>query len=96
MYTGTLGNSLQVTLAAGSAANSWKVVVALPGLVPEVYDNIGAGLSGNALWMAIANAINTGVSGLRGKSALVVATAGTGATAPIVATYTLAGGTDGV
>jgi hypothetical protein len=93
MYTGTLGNSLQVTLAAGSAANSWKAVVALPGLVPEVYDNITG--SGNALWVAIANAINNGVSGLRGKSALVVATAGAGVTAPTAATYTLAGGTDG-
>jgi hypothetical protein len=94
MYTGSLGNSLQVTLAAGSAANSWKAVVALPGLVPEVYDNITG--SGNALWVAIANAINNGVSGLRGKSALVVASAGVGTTAPTAQTYTLAGGTDGV
>ncbi|WP_369952192.1 phage tail protein [Ralstonia syzygii] len=94
-YTGTLGNSLQVTIANGSKANSWKAVVAMPGLVPEVYDNIGAGLTGNALWIAIASAINNGIDGLRGKSGLIVATAGAGTTAPTAATYTLAGGTDG-
>ncbi len=93
MYSGSLGNALQVTLAPGSAANSWQAVVALPGLVPEVYDNIVG--SGNALWVAIANAINSGVSGLRGKSALVVASAGAGVAAPTAATYTLTGGTDG-
>lgn len=94
-YTGTLGNSLQVTIANGSKASSWKAVVAMPGLVPEVYDNIGAGLSGNALWVAIASAINNGIDGLRGKSGLVVATAGAGTTAPTASSYTLAGGTDG-
>ncbi|MCI4431613.1 MAG: phage tail protein [Burkholderiales bacterium] len=95
-YTGSLGNSLQVTLAAGSAANSWKAVVALPGLVPEVFDNLASGLTGNAVWVAIASAINNGVSGLRGQSQLVVATAGVGTAAPTASTYTLTGGTDGV
>ena len=93
MYTGSLGNSLQVTIGAGSAANSWKCVVALPGLVPEVFDNITG--SGAALWAAMASAINNGVSGLRGASQLVIATAGAGTTAPTAASYTLSGGTDG-
>lgn len=94
-YTGTLGNSLQVTVAPGSQANTQKVTVALPGYVPEVFDNIGAGLSGNALWVAIANAINNGLNATRGASALVVASAGAGTTAPAAATYPLASGTDG-
>ncbi len=94
-YTGTLGNSLQVTVAPGSKANTQKVTVALPGYVPEVFDNLGAGLSGNALWVAIANAINNGTDPTRGASALIVASAGAGITAPAAATYPLASGTDG-
>jgi hypothetical protein len=87
-YSGTLGNQLQVSVAAGSQASTQKVTVALPGYVPEVFDNIGAGLSGNALWVAIASAINNGLSAVRGASALIVASAGVGTTAPAVASYT--------
>lgn len=94
-YTGTLGNQLQVSVAPGSQASTQKVTVSLPGYVPEVFDNIGAGLSGNALWVAIASAINNGLNVARGPSGLVIASAGVGITAPAVATYTLAGGTDG-
>src|SRR5579885_1948867 len=35
--TGTLGNQINVTLASGSKANTWRLTVALPGLVPEVF-----------------------------------------------------------
>lgn len=94
-YTGTLGNQLQVTVAPGSKANTQKVTVALPGYVPEVFDNLGTGLSGNALWVAIASAINNGTDATRGKSELIVASAGVGVTAPAAASYTLTGGTDG-
>jgi hypothetical protein len=94
-YTGTTGNLVQITLAAGSAASSWKATVTLPGLVPEVFDNIAAGLTGNAVWVAIAAAINSGISGLRGPSGIVVATAGALTAAPTAATSSLSGGTDG-
>ena len=94
-YSGTLGNQLQVSTAPGSKANTQKVTVALPGYVPEVFDNLGAGLSGNALWVAIASAINNGTDPTRGASQLVVASAGAGTTAPATASYTLTGGTDG-
>ena len=94
-YTGTLGNALQVSVAAGSATGSWKVTVTLPGVVPEVFDNIGTGLTGNAVWVAIAAALNTGASGLRGPSQLVVAAAGASTTAPVAGSVTLTGGTDG-
>lgn len=94
-YTGTLGNQLQVSVGAGSQASTQKVTVSLPGYVPEVFDNIGAGISGNALWVAIASAINNGLNAARGPSSLVVASAGAGITAPTATTYTLTGGTDG-
>ena len=95
-YTGTFGNNIQVTVSAGSQTGTYKVVVGAPGLVPEAFDNIGLGLSGNALWVAIAAAVNNGTNSLRGPSQIIVATAGAGATAPASATYTLASGTDGV
>jgi hypothetical protein len=65
----------------------------MPGLTPEVFDNITG--SGNALWVNMAAAINSGQSGLRGPSQLIVASAGAGVTAPTLATLTLTGGTDG-
>ncbi|WDZ97982.1 phage tail protein [Herbaspirillum sp. WKF16] len=92
-YTGTLGNTTQVTLSPGSAANSWRAVVSMPNRVPETFDNITG--TGAALWANIAAAINAGQSGLRGPSQLIVATAGTGTTAPTAGTSSLAGGTDG-
>ena len=94
-YTGTLGNTIVAALAAGSAAGTWKVTLTLPGLVPEVFDNIASGLTGNAIWVAIAAAINAGVSGLRGPSQMCVATAGVSSTTPVAASATLTGGTDG-
>lgn len=95
-YTGTLGNSISASVSAGSQATTQRVTIAVPGQAAEVFDNIGAGLSGNALWVAIASAINNGNSPLRAASNWVVASAGVGTTAPAVATYPLAGGTDGV
>jgi len=92
-YTGTLGNGIQVTLSTGSAANSWRAVVSMPNRQPETFDNITG--TGAALWANIANAINLGQSGLRGPSQIIVATAGSGTTAPTAATVSLTGGTDG-
>lgn len=95
-YTGTLGNAATVTISAGTLATSFKATVTMPSQTPEVFDNIGAGLTANPLWVAIANAINNGISGLRGPSQFVVASAGVGVTAPTVpTTYPLATGTDG-
>ena len=97
IYTGSLGNSLQVVIGTGSnstvGAPTFKITVALPGQVPEVFDNIGG--TGNALYVAMAAAINSGNSPLRGPSRLVVATAGSSTGAPALQTLTFAGGTDG-
>ena len=92
-YSGSGANADTVTVATGSAANTKKITITRPGLVPEVFDNIAG--SANALWIAIANAVNNGISGLRGPSNLMVFTAGTATIAPTNATSTLTGGTDG-
>lgn len=92
-YTGSLGNSVQVTVSAGSQPNTTRVTVSLPNVTPELYDNIAG--TGNALWVAIAAAINNGIAGVRSASQIITATAGAGTTAPTLTSYTLAGGTDG-
>lgn len=94
-YTGSAGNGIQVAISAGSQVGSQQVVVSMQGVTSELYNNIGPGLSGNALWVAIAAAINSGTGVLRGPSQIIVATAGVGTTAPVAATYPLTGGTDG-
>jgi hypothetical protein len=93
IYTGSNGDNLQATVSAGSAASTYKVTVALPGQVPEVYDNIAG--TGATFWANAVAAINNGNSPLRGPSQLVVATVGASVTAPALVTTTFAGGTDG-
>jgi len=80
LYTGSRGNLIAVAMAPGSKAGSWRFTVTLPGLVPEVYDNITG--SGAGFWTALATAINTGQGPQRGPSQMVVANAGTTAVAP--------------
>ena len=92
-YTGSLGNSLSAALATGSKASSWKFTVGLPGQQPEVFDNITG--TGNAFWVNLAAAINSGNSVSRGPSQLITATAAAGTTAATAATFTFASGTDG-
>ena len=94
-YPGSGGNGTTVTIATGSAASSYMISVAKAGIQPEIFDNVAAGLSGNAVWLAVAAAINNGVPNARGPSQIITATAGAGTTAPTLATYTLVGGTDG-
>jgi hypothetical protein len=93
LYTGTLGNQLTVSLSAGAAANSWRVTVALPGLTPEVFDNITG--TGAVFWTNLVHAVNNGNGVLRGPSRLVVATSlGTAASASAGA-FPFSGGTPG-
>ena len=56
LYTGSLGSQISVALGAGSKSGSWRLTIGLPGLPPEVYDNV-AGV-GAAFWVALARAIN--------------------------------------
>jgi hypothetical protein len=95
-YTGSLGNQIAVTITGGSQANTWRLTLALPGLTPEVFDNLAAPTPA-AFWVNMAAAINQGASALRGPSQLVVASVGTATgTAPnSLSNQTLLGGTDG-
>ena len=96
LYSGTLGNTIQAQLVSGSKAGTFRLVVGAPGFVAEVYDNLSG--TGNAFWLAVAAAVNSGTGTLRGPSNLIRATAGAGTTAAAAMTspVTLAGGTDGV
>ena len=94
-YTGSGANGDTAVLAAGSQTGTWKLTIQHPGLATEIYDNIGLGLTANALWGAIVNAVNMGTAA-RSFSASMVATLGTSTTAPSAQTATLAGGSDGV
>lgn len=94
-YTGSGGNNITVAIATGSKVGTYRVVASMPGASAEAFDNIGFGATGNAIWVAIAAAINGGTNVQRGPSAMIVASAGAGTTAPAVATYSLASGTDG-
>ena len=96
-YSGSLGNSIAIALSTGSQAGSWRLALSLPGLTPEVFDNIAAPTPAT-FWANLAAAINTGASALRGPSQFVVASLGSAtSTAPqYLANQTLLGGTDGV
>ncbi len=93
LHSGSIGNQIALTLAPGSAANSWRLTISLPGVTPEVFDNITG--TGPAFWTALATAVNAGTGPQRGPSQLVIATAG-GATAVAAAfSTTLGAGTPG-
>jgi len=99
--TGSLGNQIKVTHAAGSnstnSAPTFKVSVSLPGRVTETFDNIGG--VDEAVWANIAKAINLGQSGLRGPSEIITAVVPTSNASDVAPTLglisTLASGTDG-
>lgn len=92
-YTGSRGNKITCQIQAGTQANSFSVVIGFPGRAPERISNITG--TANALWLAIAAAINNG-NATSSKSTIVVAAAGAGTTAPTLnTTVTLTGGADG-
>ena len=93
LYTGSLGNQIVLTMGAGSKASTWRLTVALPGLAPEVYDNI-CGTSAT-FWTALASAVNNGQGLLRGPSQLVVASANGTTAAPAAFSLSLGGGNAG-
>ena len=94
MYTGSLGNQLRLTFSPGSAASSWRLTIAMPGLSPEIFDNItGTGL---AFWNNLASAVNNGNGALRGPSQLVVATTLGGTAVPVAGVFLFASGNPGL
>jgi phage tail sheath protein FI len=93
LYTGSLGNQVVLALNPGSQANTWRLTIALPGLQPEGYDNIGG--SGAAFWAALAAAVNQGQGPQRGPSQLVIASSGGAIAAPTSFSISLGAGTAG-
>ncbi len=96
--TGSQGNRIALMLGAGTNANSWRLSLQVPGLLPEVFDNLDASMGSPAFWAIAASAINIGTGPMRGASQLCVATLGTGGSAPpsAISNQSLMGGTDGV
>ncbi len=72
---------------------TWKLTLQVGGFAAESFDNIGG--AGNALWIAMAAAVNNGNSVLRGASYFFTATAGASTAAASASTGTFSGGTDG-
>jgi hypothetical protein len=92
-YTGTLGNQITVSIQNGTKAGSYLAIVSFPGLTPQQFNNVTG--AGNAFWVNLAAAINTG-NAFSAPSTTVVATAGAATGAPVLSTpVTLSGGTDG-
>jgi hypothetical protein len=94
LYTGSLGNQIVVTFGTGSQANTWSMTVALPGLTPEVFDNIGG--SGETFYQNLVAAVNLGNGALRGPSQIIVAALGNTFTVnPTAGSYPFSYGTQG-
>lgn len=74
-YTGSLGNSIGITIGAGSAAGTWRLTLGLAGQVAESFDNLAAP-SPAVFWQNLATAVNQGLGALRGPSQLCVASLG--------------------
>jgi phage tail sheath protein FI len=80
LHTGSLGNRVVLTLSQGSKATTWRLTISLPGLQPEVYDNIAG--TGALFWSALTAAVNLGQGPQRGPSQFIVANAGGATIAP--------------
>jgi phage tail sheath protein FI len=96
LYTGSLGNQVALALTIGSKAETWRLTVSLPGLQPEVFDNISG--TGALFWSNLATAVNQGQGSQRGPSQFVVASSGGATLAPspfTIALGTTTAGTDG-
>ncbi len=97
LTSGTSGNNISVIVGQGSAPGTYKVTIQSTGHATEVYDEIDN--SGDGLWANIASAINQGQVGPPpvARSAIAMATAGSGTTLPptgSTTTYRLGGGSN--
>ena len=93
LYTGSLGNQITLVLSPGSKPGTWRLTVSLPGLQPELYDNLGG--SGASFWTGLTDAVNQGQGPQRGPSQLIVVSAGGAIVAPSPFALTLGTGTPG-
>lgn len=98
-YTGVVGNTITVTLAQSpfstSGAPLVNATVQRQGFAPEFFPNIVSTATGGTFWTNFVNAINNGISGVRGPSQLITATIGSSTYPPAFASATLSGGSNG-
>ncbi len=69
LYTGSLGNQIAISFEPGSRQASWRLTASLPGVQPEVFDNIIG--DGADFWRALASAVNSGSGVPRSSSRLI-------------------------
>jgi hypothetical protein len=93
LYTGSLGNQISVTLQLGSKPGSWLLTASLPGIQPEVYDNIGGDSAG--FWEALAGAVNSGAGVQRSASRLITIQPNGNTSTPTSLSLTLGGSAPG-
>lgn len=93
LYSGSLGNLVALALNPGSRTGSWRLTIALPGIAPEVFDNIAG--TGAAFWLALAAAVNQGQGPQRGPSQFVTVNAGGATAAPAAFSLSLGAGLAG-
>ena len=58
LHTGSLGNRVVLALTTGSRATTWRLTISLPGLQPEVYDNIAG--TGALFWISFGRCRKSG------------------------------------
>ncbi len=93
LYSGTLGNSISIIIAAGARPNTFDVTLTpFSGGLVEVYPGLP---NAAPFWAALVSALANGLPNVRGPSALVRGTIGTSVLGPTAATTTLSSGTDG-
>jgi uncharacterized protein len=92
LYSGIMGNQVQVYLAAGGAPSTTSVtLLGFANGYSEVYPN----LPNASFWTALQSALANGVSGVRGPSQLATFTPASSSNPPAVGTFSLSGGSDG-
>jgi hypothetical protein len=87
-YTGSLGNQITTTLQNGSKADTYQLIVAVPGSTPEIFDNLST-------YDDIASAVNNGIPQIRNPSQWITATSSSTDVPTANIAVTLTGGTDG-
>ena len=93
LYTGSFGNNISLIFSPGSAANVWRLTVSMPGINPEIYDNITG--TGTIFWANLVSMVNNGNGPLRGPSQLIVATNLGGISTPVAGVFSFSAGSPG-
>ncbi len=93
LYSGSLGNQITVTIQPGSQFASWMLTASLPGIQPEVFDNIAG--TAAAFWQSLARAVNNGAGVQRSASRLITVQPNGNTSTPTNFSLTLGGATAG-